>query len=360
MANRTASRRNTPLSFLSGREFTAQEIKDIQETVRVFWRLSWTELVQTICEHLGWVTPAGRYKVASCAKALVKLEALGLVKLPVRRESKASGQEIIVGAETDAEEEIVGTVRDVAPIELEPVAGKERIRLWNEYVHRYHPLGYKRPFGAHQRYFILGSLSRRLGCLLFASSAWALSERDAWIGWTERDRAQRLNWVVANTRFLVFPWVRIKNLASKALSLAAGRIREDWQRRYGYAPVLLETFVEVERRGTCYQAANWIRLGVTTGRGRMDRHTQYLSTPKAIYVYPLVTDFRFFLRGESDRTRRSDEQAELSVATTGADREEAVTEEGGRGVAAASGRPGIEEPADGNNLQRQESMEDSG
>jgi len=253
MANRTVDPPNILPSFLSGREFTAQEIKDIQETVRVFWRLSWTELVRTICEHLGWVTPAGRYKMDSCVKALVKLEALGLVKLPTRRENTAIEPEIIFGAETDAEDEILGRVRDVAPVELEPVAGKERIRLWNEYVHRYHPLGYKRPFGAHQRYFIMGSLSRRLGCLLFASSAWALSERDAWIGWRERDRAQRLNWVVANTRFLVFPWVRVKNLASKALSLAAGRIREDWQRRYGYKPVLLETFVEVERyRGTCY------------------------------------------------------------------------------------------------------------
>jgi hypothetical protein len=355
MANRTLNRRNTLPSFLSGREFSAQEIKDIQETVRVFWRLSWTELVLTICEHLGWVTPAGRYKVDSCAKALVKLEALGLVKLPARQENNAREPGIILGAETDPEEEIIGTVRDVAPIELKPVAGKERIRLWNEYVQRYHPLGYKRPFGAHQRYFIVGSLSRRLGCLLFASSAWALAERDAWIGWTERDRAQRLNWVVANTRFLVFPWVRVKNLASKVLSLAAVRIREDWQRRYGYEPVLLETFVEVERyRGTCYQAANWIRLGVTAGRGRMDRHKQYLSTPKAIYVYPLVADFRSFLRGESDRTRRSNEQGKLSVATTGAEREKAGTKESGQGVAATSGCPRVEESADINNIERQE------
>jgi len=138
-----------------------------------------------------------------------------------------------------------------------------------------------------------------LGCLLFASSAWALAERDRWIGWTERDRAQRLNWVVANTRFLLFPWVKVRNLASTVLSLVTRRIRSDWQERYGYAPVLLETFVEAERyRGTCYQAANWIRLGETAGRGRMDRHTRHLSTPKWIYVYPLVEDFRAFLRGE--------------------------------------------------------------
>ena len=125
-----------------------------------------------------------------------------------------------------------------------------------------------------------------------------MGEREQWIGWSEQDRAQQLNWVVANTRFLIFPWVRVRNLASTALSLAARRIGEDWQERYGYAPVLLETFVDAERyRGTCYQAANWIRLGMTTGRGRMDRHKEYLSSPKIIYVYPLVRDFRSRLCG---------------------------------------------------------------
>jgi hypothetical protein len=286
--------------FLSGREFTAQEIKDMQETVRVFWRLSWAELLQTICEHLGWVTLAGRYKVDSCAKALRQLEGLGLVRLPGRRECKMSQPAMVFGRATEPGEEVVGTVGELGRVELERVEGQEGIRLWNEYVHRYHPLGYKRPFGAHQRYFLVGEGGRRLGCLLFAAAAWALAERDAWVGWKERDRAQRLNWVVANTRFLIFPWVRVRNLASKALSLAAQRLREDWQERYGYRPVLLETFVEVERyRGTCYQAANWIRLGVTKGRGRMDRYKRYPSTPKAIYVYPLVADFRSILCGES-------------------------------------------------------------
>ena len=283
--------------FLSGRNFTAQEIQDIQETIESCG-LSWYELLQTICEHLEWVTPAGQYKVDSCAKALRKLEAQGLVKLPAKRACKGSRHEIDLGVRTDPQDAVKGTVREYAPIELRPVTDKEGMGLWNEYVERHHVLGYKRPFGAHQRYFIEGKGGCRLGCLLFASSAWALAERDQWIGWSEWDRARRLNWVVANTRFLIFPWVRVRNLASTALSLAAARIGSDWRQRYGYAPVLLETFVEAELyRGTCYQAANWIRLGMTAGRGRMDRHTQYLSTPKIIYVYPLVRDFRSRLLG---------------------------------------------------------------
>jgi hypothetical protein len=309
---RTMSEADCLPVFLCGRSFSSQEIREIQETVRVFTRLSWHELLQTICEHLEWMTPAGRYKVDSCAKALRSLEAQGLVKLPAKRGSPRGREKVLVSAQTDPGEELVGTVRDFAPIEVQPVVDKERMRLWNEYVERYHVLGYKRPFGAHQRYFIQERRGRLVGCLLFASSAWALSVRDGWIGWTEQDRAQRLNWVVANTRFLIFPWVRIRNLASKSLSLVAGRVRQDWQRRYGYGPVLLETFVDAERyRGTCYQAANWIHLGTTAGRGRMDRFMRYLSTPKMIYVYPLVPDFRCCLRGNKAEDPRWAKRADV-------------------------------------------------
>ena len=173
--------------------------------------------------------------------------------------------------------------------------------LWNEYVERYHSLGYKRPFGAHQRYFIWsGNVPKqRLGCMLFSASAWALSERDEWIGWSKEDRSQRLHLIVNNTRFLIFPWVQVKNLASKALSLAIKQVSLDWKERYGFEPVLLETFVDVEKyKGTCYQAANWVKLGLTAGRGRMDRHHKRLSSPKQIYMYPLRADFRAILRGE--------------------------------------------------------------
>lgn len=196
--------------------------------------------------------------------------------------------------------EIKGSLADWAPVTVEPVVDIATSRLWNEYVQRYHPLGYKRPFGAHQRYFVCGHDGQeRLGCLLFAASAWALAARDAWIGWTAADRSKRLNGVVNNTRFLVLPWVQVPNLASKALALVTRRIRSDWQGRYGYAPVLLETFVDLTRyEGICYRAANWIALGDTAGRGRMDRKNEYRLSRKRIYVYPLVPDFRADLCGQ--------------------------------------------------------------
>lgn len=290
--------------FLSGRYFTAQELNEIKETVDMFPKLSRKELAKTICENLDWVTPNGQYKIDSCQKLLEKFEAQGYISLPAKQENKIhdNRDRISFGPRTEAGQLVEGQITDFEPIDLEPVRNRADIRLWNEYVHRYHALGYKRPFGAHQRYFIISKDNRehRLGCLLFSASAWALAARDEWIGWSKVDRSLRLNLIVNNTRFLIFPWVRVKNLASKALSLAAKRIRCDWQARYGYSPVLLETFVDMEKyHGTCYKAANWVLLGQTAGRGRMDRYTKHLSTPKLIYMYPLRRDYWAILRGES-------------------------------------------------------------
>jgi len=287
-------------TLLSGRDFTDKELEEVRETIRMFPKLSLYELVNTLCENLGWVTPSGRYKFEACMQMLEKLEARGQVELPAKKRGKRGKERVVWTSRTDAPAPITGELAGVSPVRLEPVTGRDRIRLWNEYIARYHVLSYKRPFGSHQRYFIVdGRAGRYLGCLLFAASAWALAARDEWIGWTEEDRKRRLHLIVNNTRFLIFPWVQVKNLASKVLSLAAKQIGKDWQRRYCYRPALLETFVDEARyRGTSYQAANWLYLGRTAGRGRMDRYTQYLSSPKLIYVYPLTADFRERLLGE--------------------------------------------------------------
>lgn len=289
--------------LLSGRFFTHQELQDVIYIVQRFPLLSRNELAMTICEGLPWVAPNGKYKIEACLKLLEKLSSQGKIVLPPKRHERSPKQKPILSALiTETATEITGSARDYQPIELEPVRSKEGIRLWNEYVERYHVLGYKRPFGAHQRYFIWSGNEpkQRLGCLLFSASSWALSERDTWIGWNKEARSQRLHLIVNNSRFLIFPWVKVKNLASKVLSLAARQVPIDWRKRYGFEPVLLETFVDVELyQGTCYQAANWVYLGQTTGRGRMDRYTQHLSSPKRIYMFPLRRDFRAILCGES-------------------------------------------------------------
>ena len=132
-----------------------------------------------------------------------------------------------------------------------------------------------------------------LGAIGFGAAAWKVAARDRWIGWEAPCREARLQRVLNNARFLLLPWVQVKNLASKVLALAAARIAEDFAGRYGERVVLLETFVQIPRhRGTCYRAANWRYLGETTGRGKCDRTHRAHLPRKAVYVYPLVADFR--------------------------------------------------------------------
>ncbi len=289
-------------TLISGRYFSEQDLMEIKEMVRMFPNLSRTELAGTICENIGWFTATGQPKTDSCYQLFNKLEGEGQITLPPRSKSIAEKgkTKITFGPATEAGLPVAGTVADLEPLSLKPLQGSSENRLWNEYVHRYHTLGFKRPFGAHQRYFIVSEKTEKpLGCILFAAAAWALAPRDEWIGWDTLDRHFRLHLILNNSRFLIFPWVRVKNLASKALSLATKRIREDWYQRYGHRPVLLETFIDTEKyRGTCYQAANWIYLGQTKGRGRMDRNNEKPLSRKAIYVYPLTSDFRASLRGE--------------------------------------------------------------
>ena len=161
-------------TVLSGRAFTAAEIAQVRETVGDCAGLPWSEVVHTICEHLDWVTPTGRNKFASCAKALATLERAGLLTLPVKQIGLGGRQRVVIGADTDAETAVTGTVRDIAPVAVMPVTATGEMRRWNGYIERYHPLVFRRPFGAHQRYFVVGADGRRLGCLLFAASAWAV------------------------------------------------------------------------------------------------------------------------------------------------------------------------------------------
>ena len=154
------------------------------------------------------------------------------------------------------------------PLALRVITEKDEVEAWNELLDRHHYLGYRRPFGPHLRYAIVDCHGRWLGCLLFAYAARSLLCRDQFIGWDEAARQKRLDQVIGNSRFLIFPWVRVENLASKALSLVVRRLADDWQAQHGYRPVLVETFVDLSRfRGTCYRAANWAVSGRDPGQG---------------------------------------------------------------------------------------------
>jgi hypothetical protein len=140
----------------------------------------------------------------------------------------------------------------------------------------------------------LSEKSTNLGCIQFSSPAWKIAVRDEWIGWKDWQRQKNLQKIICNSRFLIFPWVKVKNLASHALSLAVARISKDWEGVYGYQPVLLETMVDQNRfAGTCYKAGNWLYVGNTKGRGRMDRENKGQKlTVKKVFVYPLIKNWR--------------------------------------------------------------------
>jgi hypothetical protein len=269
----------------------------IREVVESCSGVTRMELANTICELLGWSRPSGGLKGRECRELLERLEAAGVLALPEKRKGRPVGSRtrVPITEEGDPGRALMGSVGEFGPVILEPVGdGNDRL-LFRELVGRYHYLGHTVAFGAHLRYLLYVTQPERqvVGCLQFSSPAWRMAARDRWIGWDESARKRNLQKVVSNSRFLIVPWVQIRNLASSILSMAVRRIRSDWRARYAIDPVLAETLVDGQRfGGTCYRAANWIELGQTTGRGRMDReHRRRESlTPKTLLVYPLVPD----------------------------------------------------------------------
>lgn len=268
-------------------------IRDVTETCA---GLSRRELAQTVCELAGWKRASGRLKALECVRLLERLAREGDLVLPAaeRRRPVGSRTRIPRTAQGDPGSGLVGELRDVAPISVEGVETAPQRRLYRELVGRHHYLGYAVAYGAQVRYLIYASRPERrvVGCVQFSSPAWRIAARDAWIGWDDQTRRKSLQQVVSNSRLLLLPWIHVKNLASHVLSRAARQLAADWPRRYGVEVLLVETLVDTARfRGDCYTAANWIRLGETAGRGRMDReHRRHGAAPKTVFVYPIVKD----------------------------------------------------------------------
>jgi hypothetical protein len=279
-----------------GREVNGASLIEIKEIVESCSGLSRTELANTVCELWDWRRPGGGLKTVECRQFLEQLESRGLIDLPPGRAGRPPGVKTCVKRTQSGDELEVfsATVGELSPLKLSRVSTKEEREQWYELVERYHYLGYRVPFGAQVRYFIEGGGGKRLGCLQFSSPAWKMAPRDRWIGWNEEQRGRNLQKIINNSRFLILPWVEVKNLASAILALACRVVPGDWEGQYGIRPVLMETLVDRSRyRGTCYQAANWTHLGSTSGRGRQDRgHERHGQSPKAIYVYPLTSRYR--------------------------------------------------------------------
>ena len=251
-----------------------------------------SELVDFLCEQFGFHDVRGQRQRDGCMKALRELEAGGHFTLPAARAKTGPNTPRRLSEPIADPTGVPAKAGDVRGLELIRVDSEKHMRIWNEMMIREHPRGHGPLVGRQVRYLV-GSEHGWLGALGFAAPALQLAERDRWIGWEVTQRRAYLHTVVNMSRFLIRPSVHCTNLASRLLATAVQRLPDDFARLYNYRPWLIESFVDRARfLGTCYQAANWIRVGRTQGRGRQDRFRKAAETVKDIYMYPLEKDFR--------------------------------------------------------------------
>jgi hypothetical protein len=276
-----------------GRHFTETDIELIRALIAMVPSISRFRLSREVCEQLNWRRPDGKLKDMSCRVALLRMQADGLIALPLPRNARP----VTYLARAEIEQAVLAPPL-VPPIDLDRlivdvVVNKRASLLWNTYIQRHHYLGHRPLPGAQLRYFVRTAGGGVVALLGFGASAWKIRPRDQCIGWTTEQRRRNLHLIVNNARFLILPWIRCRNLASRILALINRRLADDWAARYAYRPVLLETFVEKPRfAGTCYKAANWKYLGDTQGRGKLDTFHRYSAPIKSVWIYPLVRDFR--------------------------------------------------------------------
>jgi hypothetical protein len=279
--------------IICGQQFSDKVLQQIQNLINRDDSMTRAELARQVCDLVGWYRANGQRKDMSCRVALLKLHRQGLLSLPpatkVISRNKAIDHSLSL-----PELAITKSVEQIEGLSLVLVT-RHGSPLWKIMIQRYHYLGYTPLVGAQLRY-VIDSDQGYLGAIGFSASAWKVAPRDQFIGWSGNARQGNLPYVICNSRFLILPWVHSKNLASKILSLSAKRVVADWYHVYGYRPVLLETYVEQQRfLGTCYRAANWIKVGKTQGRGKLDRYHERSVPVKDIYLYPLRPDFRELL-----------------------------------------------------------------
>lgn len=282
----------------SGRQFSAEEMALIQRIIQEDPADTRYGISKRVCQHLNWRKADGGLKDMSCRVALLRMHKDGLLVLPASqmKHGHANGKPFLqrtLFAEPGLPvNEAVHLMKD---LRIACVASRGDSYLWNEYIARYHYLGYTKLPGAQLRYWAWWN-GQVLALFGFGACAWKAEARDRFIGWDSTHREKNLHLVVNNARFLILPWVRARNLASRLLALVSRKLPDDWQQRYGYRPVLLETFVECDRfTGTSYKAANWLWVGQTKGRGKKDVHHNEDKPLKDIWLYPLQKNFRAIL-----------------------------------------------------------------
>ena len=276
------------------RVITQDDISFIGKVIEELWSEGRTAISRRLCEVWDWRQTNGHLKDGVCRGLLLRLEQDQHITLPPRLSTnnnssiRKNSQAIFDFCPTP----ISGTLRDLAPISLRQVRRTPEEKLFNTLIRQYHYLGYTQPVGEHLKYLVYTG-DRLLACFTFSSAPYAIDCRDTFLGWSPEARERNRHLLAYNSRFLILPWVTVPHLASHLLGRIAKSISEDWQRLYGHPILWLETFVDTERfAGTCYRAANWTLLGLTSGRGKYNKTKKQLTSIKAMYGYPLSRDYR--------------------------------------------------------------------
>jgi hypothetical protein len=288
--------------IVQGRRIGSAEILEIRALIEGNPLWSRYRVSRALAHQWQWRAASGELKDMAARALLLKLHERGLITLPPRRQEPATR-----GSNPDSDlldslrpEPVVANLASLRPLQIQVVGRKHPdYHLFQRYLSHHHYLGYGGPVGENIGYLIRSSTGIDLACLLFGAAVWQCAPRDRWIGWSAEQRAQGLSFIANNSRFLLLPWVQSPHLANHILSLITQRIDADWQDRYHHPLYLLETFVQRGQfRGTCYQAANWICVGQTTGRTRQSqrqRDNEIHAPVKDIYLYPLSRDGRWQL-----------------------------------------------------------------
>jgi hypothetical protein len=282
-----------------GRQATSEEVTLIQRLIAENPADSRRALSVKLCKALNWVQPNGALKDMVCRGYMLQLHRAGYITLPEKKcsppnpfvDRKKPGQ---IGIDHSP---ISIGLKHICPLKLRQVRRSRLEKLYNSLIEAYHYLGYSQPVGEHLKYIVFAG-RRPVGCLAWSSAARHIGCRDRFIGWSAEYRRKHIHLIAYNTRFLILPWVRVPYLASHILAQMAKAVAADWQRVYNHRVYYLETFVDKQRfAGSCYKAANWIYLGDTTGRGKDDQSKKPNRSIKAVFGYPLTSDFRRHLCG---------------------------------------------------------------
>lgn len=300
--------------IIQGRRVGPSELEQIRKLVAADPNWSRRRISQEVARLWDWRNGVGQLKDMAARTLLLKLEQRGRIVLPPRRQAPINRMrpkrlpQLPFSEQPSPVTEPLSALLPLMIREASTSGEASQRLLFESLLHQHHYLGYRSTVGENLQYLVCASQGRPLGCLLFGAAAWQCADRDRYIGWESRPRAQNLHLLANNTRFLILPWAKVPRLASFVLSRVSQCLSRDWQSKYGHPIYLLETFVERDRfAGTCYRAANWTRVGQTKGRTRQDRRDGgWQQVPiKDVFLYALHRRFRQRLQGRDVDTLKN-------------------------------------------------------